>query len=86
VVGRLARGAGRVVNAVWAAPAGRGATGVKSTEGLFGLVPAESAPCLFGVSGSTSAEPRWLDAGVGTRSYLDLCALGGETNVLVCVW
>ena len=86
VVGRLAHGAGRVVKAVRAAPAGRGATGMKSTEGLFGLVPAESAPCLSGVSGTTSAEPRWLDAGVGTRAYLDLCAVGGETIFLWCVW
>ena len=39
VVGRLARGVGRVVKAVWAAPAGRGATGVKSTEGFLGWFP-----------------------------------------------
>jgi len=85
VMGRLARGAGRVVKAVWAAPAGRGATGVKSTEGLFGLVPVESAPCLFGVSATTSTEPRWLDAGIGTRAFLDLCAVGGEINFMWCV-
>jgi len=86
VVGRLARGVGRVVKAVWAAPAGRGATEVKSTEGFFGLVPAESAPCLCGVSATTSAEPRWWDADVETRAYLDLCAVGGETSFLWCVW
>jgi len=50
VVGRLSRRVGRVVKAVWAAPTGRGATGVTSTEGFFGLVPAESAPCLLGVN------------------------------------
>jgi len=68
VVGRFARRVGRVVKAVWAAPAGRVATGVKSTEGLFGLMPAESAQCLFGVNDTTSAGPRWLNAGVETRA------------------
>jgi len=43
VVGRLARGVGRVVKALWAAPAGRAATGVMSTEGFFWLVLAETA-------------------------------------------
>jgi len=34
----------------------------------------------------TSAEPRWLDAGVRTRAYLDICAVGGETDFLWCFW
>ena len=29
---------------------------------------------------TTSAEPRWLDAGVQKRAYLDICAVGGETT------
>jgi len=84
-MGRLARGDGRVVKAVLAAPAGRGAIKVRSTKGLFGLVPAESAPCLCGVNATTSAEPRWLDAGVEMRAYVDLCDVGGETTFLWCV-
>ena len=59
---------------------------MKSTEGLFGLVPAESAPCLFGVSATSSTEPRWLHADVATRACLDLYAVGGETNFLWRVW
>jgi len=35
---------------------------------------------------TTSAEPRWLDAGARTRAYLDICAVGGETDFLWCVW
>jgi len=35
---------------------------------------------------TTSAQPRWLDAGVRTRAYLDIHALGGETDFLWRVW
>jgi len=34
---------------------------------------------------TTSAEPRWLDAGARTRAYLDICAVGGETDFLWCL-
>jgi len=84
VVGRLARGVGRVVKAGWAAPAGRGATDVKRTEGFYVLVPAESAPCLFGVNATLCSEPRWLDACVGTRAYPDICDVGRGNNFLWC--
>ena len=48
MVWRLAHGVRRVLKALWAAPDGTGATGVTRTEAIFGLVPAESAPCLLG--------------------------------------
>jgi len=94
VVARLARGVGRVVKAVWAAPAGRGATGVTSTKGLFELVPAESVPCLLGVNplqlppsrvGWTQAYRRvhtWTFALWGVR--LTFCGLSGAYSCLGC--
>jgi len=94
VVGRLARGFGRVMKAVWAAPAGRGATGVTSTEGFSGLVPAESAPCLLGVNplqlppsrvGWTQAYGRvhtWTFTLWGAR--LTFCGVSGAYSCLCC--
>jgi len=94
VVARLARGVGRVVKAVWAAPAGRGATGVTSTEDFFELVPTESAPCLLGVNplqlppsrvGWTQAHRRvhtWTFALWGAR--LTFCGLPGAYSCLCC--
>jgi len=35
---------------------------------------------------TTSAEPRWLDAGAGTGAYLHICSVGGETDFLWYVW
>jgi len=94
VEGRLARVVGRVFKAVWAAPAGRGATGVTSTEGFFGLVPAESAPCLLGANplqlppscvGWTRAHGRvhtWTFALWGAR--LTFCGVSGAFSCLCC--
>jgi len=96
VVERLARRVGRVVKTVWAAPAGRGATRVTSTDGFFGLVPAESAPCLLGVNplqlppsrvGWTQAYGRvhtWTFALWGAR--LTFCGVSGAyACVVVCL-
>jgi len=94
VVGRLARGVRRVLKAVWAAPAGRAATGVTSTEVFFGLVPTESAPCLLGVNplqlppsrvGWTQAHGRvrtWKFALWGAR--LTFCGVSGAYSCLCC--
>jgi len=94
VVARLARGVGRVVKAVWTAPAGRGATGVTSTEGFFELVPAESAPCLLSVNplqlppsrfGWKQAYRRvhtWTFALWGAR--LNFCGSSGAYSCLCC--
>jgi len=95
VVGRLAHVVERVLKSVWAAPAGRGATGVTSTEGFFGLVPAESAPCLLGVNplqlppsrvGWTQAHGRvhtWTFALSGAR--LTFCGVCGEYSCCLVV-
>jgi len=94
VVGRLSRRVGRVVKAVWAAPTGRGATGVTSTEGFFGLVPAESAPCLLSVNllqlppsrvGWTQAYRSvhtWTFALWGARQTF--CGVSGAYSCLCC--
>jgi len=94
VVGRLERGFGRVVKAVWADPAERGATKVTSTEGFFGPVPAESAPGLLGVNplhlppsrvGWTQAYGRvhtWTFALWGAR--MTVCDLSGAFSCLCC--
>ena len=94
VVARLARGVGQVVKAVWAAPAGRGATGVPRTEEFFELVPSESARCLLGVNplqlppsrvGWTQAYGRvhtWKFALWGGR--LTFCGVFGAYSCLCC--
>jgi len=94
VVGRLARVVGRVLKAVWAAPAGRRATGLTSTEDIFGLVPAGSAPCLLGVNplqrppsrvAWTKAHGRehtWTLALWGAR--LTFCGVFGAYSCLCC--
>jgi len=83
-----------VVKAVWAAPAGRGATGVTSTEDFFELVPAQSALCLLRVNPLQLPPSRigWTQAyrRVHTLTFalwgarLTFCGLSGAYSCLCC--
>jgi len=81
-----ARSWASVESCVGGAGGERGNVSIEHEGAFWAGARRERTMSLLRQLAAPSAEPRWLDAGVGTRAFLDFCAVGGETQVLWCAW